>query len=120
MKSRTLTCITAMVLFAPLALPVRFAAHRTHYKLIDIVTFDGPRSDVGSFRHERPDRVRSTDWDRWCQRLHRQPGRIGRASSAAPLSGERLPTKSDIGSPTVQAYRDRLMENGGRSHKNSL
>jgi probable HAF family extracellular repeat protein len=54
MKSRILTCITAMALFGVLAIPVRLAAqtqkvehHR--YKLIDLGTFGGPNSTVGFF-----------------------------------------------------------------------
>jgi probable HAF family extracellular repeat protein len=54
MKSRTLTCITAMTLFAALAVPLRLAAQDNrdhndkhhHYKLIDIGTFGGPESSV--------------------------------------------------------------------------
>ena len=51
MKSRTLTCISAMTLFAALAIQVRLrpAAHergkeQSRYKLIDIGTFGGPAS----------------------------------------------------------------------------
>jgi probable HAF family extracellular repeat protein len=53
MKSRTLTCITAMTLFAALAIPVSLAAddddgdhhHKHHhYQLIDLGTFGGPES----------------------------------------------------------------------------
>jgi probable HAF family extracellular repeat protein len=52
MKSRTLTCITAIALFAVLAIPVRLAAqanqdHKSkhhHYQLIDLGTFGGPGS----------------------------------------------------------------------------
>lgn len=54
MKSKTLTCITAMTLFAALAIPVRLTAqgqkegkkdhHR--YKLIDLGTFGGPASYI--------------------------------------------------------------------------
>ncbi len=52
MKSRTLTRITAITLFAALALPLQLAAQHTRYKLIDIGTFGGPTSyfsagDVG-------------------------------------------------------------------------
>jgi probable HAF family extracellular repeat protein len=52
MKFRTLTCITAIMLFAMLAIPIGFAAqerqehkqqHR-RYKLVDIGTFGGPDS----------------------------------------------------------------------------
>jgi hypothetical protein len=51
MKSRTLRCVSAMTLFAALAIPVRLAAqgqttHFRHYKLIDIGTFGGPASFV--------------------------------------------------------------------------
>jgi probable HAF family extracellular repeat protein len=51
-RSRTLTCITAMALFAALAVPLRLVAQEqqqkehTRYKLIDIGTFGGPNSSV--------------------------------------------------------------------------
>ena len=53
MKSRRLTCITAMTLFAAMAIPVHLAAQgRTtnfrHYKLIDVGTFGGPAAFVSS------------------------------------------------------------------------
>ena len=54
MKSRKSTCITAMTLFAALAMAVRLAAQDNqdpkhkhhHYKLIDMGTFGGPASFV--------------------------------------------------------------------------
>jgi probable HAF family extracellular repeat protein len=48
MKSTTVTCITAIVLFAALATPVRLSAQRTRYKLIDVGTFGGPMSYVNA------------------------------------------------------------------------
>jgi probable HAF family extracellular repeat protein len=53
-KSRTLTCITAMTLFAALAIPVRLFGqaaapdHHHHYQVIDLRTFGGPNSYVGT------------------------------------------------------------------------
>ncbi|PYV69229.1 MAG: pyrrolo-quinoline quinone [Acidobacteria bacterium] len=46
MKSRTLTLISAITLFAALALPVRLAAQHTRYKLVDIGTFGGSESYI--------------------------------------------------------------------------
>lgn len=55
MKSRTLTYITLITLFAALAIPVRLAAQDNqnhtknehhHYKLIDMGTFGGPTSSI--------------------------------------------------------------------------
>jgi probable HAF family extracellular repeat protein len=47
-KSRTLTCITAITLFAALALPLSMAAQQTRYRPIDLGTFGGPASFVES------------------------------------------------------------------------
>ena len=42
MKSRTLTCITAITLFATLALPIQLAAQHARYKALDLGTLGGP------------------------------------------------------------------------------
>jgi probable HAF family extracellular repeat protein len=44
MKSRPLTCITVMTLFAALAIPAQLAAQHTRYKFIDLGTFGGSGS----------------------------------------------------------------------------
>src|SRR5207237_10477389 len=44
MKSRTLKCITAITLFAALAVPVRLAAQHTRHKPREIRTAGGPSS----------------------------------------------------------------------------
>jgi len=51
MKSKTLTCITTMTLFAALAMPVALVAQEKqgqhhHYQVIDLGTFGGPQSRV--------------------------------------------------------------------------
>lgn len=55
MKSRRLKCITAMTLFAALAIPVRLAAQKQkegkehhRYKVVDIGTFGGPASFIAN------------------------------------------------------------------------
>src|SRR2546428_1458557 len=45
MKSSTLTCITAMTLFAALTLTLQLSAQHTRYKLIDIPTLGGPAAE---------------------------------------------------------------------------
>src|SRR6266705_4522402 len=51
MKPRTLTCITAITVFAALAIPVRLAAQgHIRYRVIDVGTLGGPNSSLpGSF-----------------------------------------------------------------------
>jgi probable HAF family extracellular repeat protein len=44
MKSRALTGITAITLFAALAVPIQLAAQHSRYKLVDIGTVGGPNS----------------------------------------------------------------------------
>src|SRR5438093_1175434 len=48
MKSRTLTCITAITLFAALALPGELAAQHRRHKLLDLGTFGGTNSLANS------------------------------------------------------------------------
>lgn len=52
MKSRTLTCITGMTLFAVLAIPVQLTAQHKRYKVVDTGTLGGPNSSLG-FEGER-------------------------------------------------------------------
>jgi len=64
MKSRTLTCITAITLFAVLALPVQLAAQHTRYKLIDLGTLGGPASVIAPTPNggpENPGRALTTN-----------------------------------------------------------
>jgi probable HAF family extracellular repeat protein len=49
MNSRTLI-LTAMTLFATLAMPVQLAAQHTRYKLVDLGTFGGPGSTPTEFQ----------------------------------------------------------------------
>ncbi len=51
MKSRTLTCLTTITIFAALAIPGELAAQRTRYKVIDIGTLGGPVSYIAG--HEQ-------------------------------------------------------------------
>jgi hypothetical protein len=56
MKSRTLTCLTAMTVFTVLAFPLRLVPQEQQqpkkghhrYKLVDLGTFGGPDSYVGA------------------------------------------------------------------------
>jgi probable HAF family extracellular repeat protein len=67
LKSKTLTCITAVTLFAALAVPLRLAAQDAgvgkqehhHYKLIDTGTLGGATSSLG-FEGERDINSRGT------------------------------------------------------------
>jgi hypothetical protein len=54
MKSNTLTCVTAIILFATLATSGRLSAQQTRYKLIDLGTLGGPHSGVPSMNTTRP------------------------------------------------------------------
>jgi hypothetical protein len=73
MKSRTLTCITAMTLFVALAIPVRLGAQKQkegkkehqRYKLVDIGTFGGSASYLSCcvpVQHALNDRGIVTGW----------------------------------------------------------
>ena len=68
MKSRTLMCITAITLFAVLAIPVPLAAQHTRYKLIDIDTLGGPAAigqvDGTGINRQRPHRRTAASSDR--------------------------------------------------------
>src|SRR5260370_31176294 len=55
MKSRTLTCITAITLFATLALPIQLAAQQTSYRVIDLGTFGGPASNLAPTSNGGPE-----------------------------------------------------------------
>ena len=89
MKSKTLTRIIALTLFAALAIPVQLAAQGTvklhhphqyhHYQLIDIGTFGGPNSSylegapVGRLLSKSGTAVGSGDSptpDPYCKLLH--------------------------------------------------
>ena len=41
MKSQKLTCITAMIVFVALAIPLQLTAQQTRYKVIDLGTLGG-------------------------------------------------------------------------------
>jgi len=58
MRSRSSTWITAITLFAALALPVSLAAQHRRYKIIDLGTLGGPNSssDSTSAKPEQPGR----------------------------------------------------------------
>jgi probable HAF family extracellular repeat protein len=87
MKSKTLTCITAMTLFAALATPVQLAAQRQtthfrHYKLIDIGTFGGPSSYTNTL--SLSDRFVFTAPDGFAQVLNQQGTVVGWAETPTP------------------------------------
>ena len=52
MKSRTLTCITAITLFAALALPVQVAAQHTHYIVTDLGTLGGTFGEANALNNK--------------------------------------------------------------------
>src|SRR5215469_867755 len=59
MKSKTLTCITGITLFATLAIP-ELATQHTRYKLIDISPFGGPSSYINpAFTFGSPNQINS-------------------------------------------------------------
>ncbi len=68
MKSRTLTPIIAITLFAVLAIPVQLAAQHTKYKLIDIGTFGGPLVKLTARASSSPMKGRS-----WAERTRLRP-----------------------------------------------
>ena len=52
MKSRSLKCVTAITLFAALAIPVRLAAQKQiHYSVIDLGTLGGGFSSAGGINN---------------------------------------------------------------------
>src|SRR5215469_15769968 len=86
-KSRTLTSITAMIVFATLAVPIQLTAQEqgkehSRYKLIDIGTFGGPSSYTNTL--SLSDRFVFTAPDGFAQVLNERGTLVGWAETLTP------------------------------------